>query len=286
MTSTERRERHPVEIAQRDRATAQVVVACYRWMDRRWGQLLDMVKTDLSVPEEDKAHVACTRGCAACCSYLVDCLEAEGITIAIAIEQTGGQDRLQVLRRLLAWEHEFNAWQQRNPMPEPITVLPDRGDGQLHLTNNPAHLAWRTRWQFKRKACPFLNLADYSCSIYDIRPATCRGHHAAYLPKDAPPDIRQPPEGCFTSAEDLARGRPCNVWQINNMLGEEWTVMLGENLHRNRLPWDPGLVLPLAVLKAGRARFGWPGPTDVGTPVPTMTEARKEQKEEESNHAD
>jgi Fe-S-cluster containining protein len=257
-------------LSQRDRGVLNVVLRCYDWMDRQWTALLEK-NAELSMLGEPKIDVACRKGCAACCTYVVDIFDSEAATIAVAIQQAEDVDRIQALFQLLAWEHEWNAWLDLNPMPSQvlITKTPDGMRGAV----NPDHMAWRVRWQIKRKACAFLNMEDYSCSIYDLRPATCRGHHAAYPPTGV--DCATPPDGCFTSQADVERGWPQSIYQINNELGEQWSMVLAQNLQRNDLPWKPGQILPIAVLEAGRARFNWPGPMDVGVTVPILETALK-----------
>jgi Fe-S-cluster containining protein len=263
-----------VSVSRRDRDTIVTVQDRFRAMDREWRELLDLNSQLPVIDGRPKVDVACAKGCAACCTYVVDALEAEAITIATAIEaQAGPRLKAEVLGRLLAWEHEFSLWLKSNPRPEPVLVKGKR-NGQPTFEDNPKHKAWRTRWQIKRKACPFLNLDDYSCGIYEVRPTTCRAHHAAYLPPDAPPHVRQPPDGCFSTPEDITRRTFTTIWQINNQIGEIWSFNLAKTLGQRGLPWEPGLVLPMAVLKAGRQRFGWPGPRPAGA-VPTLDHARK-----------
>lgn len=261
------------EISDKDKLAIGVVQGCYRAFDRDWKQLLDQ-NAQLPVTEaRPPVDVLCTSGCAACCTYLVDVLESEAVVLAVAIQQADESQRQEALFRLLQWEHEFLAWQARNPRPEEVLLRVK--DGRREASMNPAHIAWRVRWQYKRKACPFLNIEDYTCGVYEIRPTTCRGHHAATPPPDAPADIRMPPEGCFTNEDNVRTGNPTSIWQINNMLGEVWSAALAKQLGRHGLSWKPGLNLPLAVLAAGRERFGWPGPSDVGGTVPVLGVARK-----------
>jgi Fe-S-cluster containining protein len=262
----------------RDERIASVVLNCHRQMDQQWQRLLEL-NAERPMQGLPTMKLACAKGCAACCTFAVEAQESEAVVIAVAIEQTGGDDRQEAITRLLAWEHEFHRWLERNPMPPPVTVQPDQG-GKIHVTNNPKHLLWQVSWQIGRKACPFLNMEDHSCGIYDLRPTVCRSFHAIYPPPDAPRHVRLPPDGCFTTDEDLKAGRPGVVYQLNSDLGEIWSGALGKALEKHGLPGERSL-LPLAVLKAGRERFGWPPPGDVGQEVPTLEQARQEPSREQ-----
>jgi Fe-S-cluster containining protein len=263
------------DVSDKDRLTAGVVLACYDQFDREWRHLLDLNMMLPVTQGRPPIKVVCRTGCAACCTYLVDTLEGEAIMLAIAIEQADPESKHEALRRLLQWEHEYNRWLRGNPMPPPVFIRGIEGN-KVDVELNAAHSAWRARWQVKRKACPFLNMEDHSCGVYELRPATCRGHHAAEPPADHPAEVREPPEGCFTTAEDLNSNRvTAPIWMLNNQLGEQWSVKLGQALMQRHLPWTPGQILPIAVLEAGRERFHWPQPQDVGGEVPVLENARK-----------
>jgi Fe-S-cluster containining protein len=192
--------------------------------------------------------------------------------IAASIEKSPDYKPL-ILERLLDWEWEFHHWMQTHPMPVKEISTP--------ITDDP-HNLWRGMWQARRIACPFLDLETNFCSIYDDRPATCRGHHACY-PPDGTTDIAAPPEGCFTKIEDVRAGHMTPIWQLNNELCEIFAQVLAKALEASQIEWT-GHLLPIMVLTVGRSRFNWPLPNwnKRRAKPPRVQVARKEMS---ANHA-
>jgi len=247
------------------RREAALVIKAHDAMDQAW-QLLMEANAESAQPGE----VACAAGCAACCSYLVDAISSEAVLIAVCIERGDPNYKRAVTERLLDWEHEFMRWLQRHPIPH---------EGQ----KDHEHDLWRGAWQVRRLACPFLDMDDYTCSIYADRPATCRGHHACYVPPEvlAERPVSQPPDGCFTSVEDIKNGVLTPIWMINAHVGEMFSKMLADTLDAARVEYS-GHLLPLMVLNVGRAAYGWPKPNPRKNrrKPPRITVARKLRKDD------
>jgi len=245
----------PPELLRQARLTMQA----HQAMDEAWRLLMEM-----NAKQEQPGQVACGVGCAACCSYLVDTISSEGALIAASVEYGEPGYKAIVMERLLDWEYEFMHWLLRHPIPSE-----GRKD---HL-----HDLWRGAWQTRRIACPFLDLDDNTCSIYADRPATCRGHHACYAPPQLRGEMAEPPEGCFTSEEDLKRGQLTPIWQLNNEVCQTFSGLLADALQARDIAFSSHL-LPIMVLWAGRSWFGWPAPDPRKrrSKPPRITVARKE----------
>lgn len=193
-------------------------------------------------------EVACTRGCAACCTYSVSATTPEAARIAAAVQAMPRRQREAALGRLQAWEREWRAFERREPAP----------------TDMATEEARDARWSVKRKACPFLDLASHDCTVYAVRPTCCRAHHACHVP----PQVRgvpspktgqpaaDPGEGCFTAPEDAARGHQRTIWLLSSDLIHQLIREHAAVLNGAGLEWEPG-VMPLLVLAEGRRRFGW-----------------------------
>ena len=218
-----------------------LTMRAHTFMDEAWDGVLK-----LNAQQEHPGNVACAAGCSACCSYLVDTISSEGVLIAASIENSDADYRNAAMERLLDWEYEFEHWLLKHPIPN---------DG----VKDHEHDLWRGAWQVRRIACPFLDLNDNRCSIYADRPATCRGHHACYPPPEVADKVSQPPDGCFTSLEDLKRGEMTPIWQLNNEMTQIFSGVLAEALDGYGVAYTSHL-LPIMVLRQGRARFGWPAP--------------------------
>ena len=228
-------------------------------MDQAWQMLLEV-----NAQSDRRATVVCGAGCAACCSYLVDAVSTECALIATSIEFGDPTYKATILERLLDWEHEFMRWLQRHPVP-------DNGEKTV------AHDLWRGTWQIRRIACPFLDLDNYQCSIYADRPAMCRGHHACLPPPEvADQVVAAPPEGCFTSVDDIRSGKLTPIWMLNSELGQVFEKMLLDTLDAYGVTYS-GHLLPLMVLSIGRAAHGWPqpNPRKYRNKPPRITVARK-----------
>jgi hypothetical protein len=90
------------------------------------------------------AHIDCKAGCSHCCNARVEAIAPEIFMIAEALGQRSAPERADILDRL-----------------------------QAHLSApGQEALSWS-----HRQGCPFLE--NHMCSIYQVRPATCRKGHSA-----------------------------------------------------------------------------------------------------------
>jgi Fe-S-cluster containining protein len=220
---------------------ARTVLQAHNAMDQAW----EMLK-QINAESEHPGVVACAAGCGSCCSYLVDAVSSECAVIAASIEYGDPSYKAAVMVRLMDWESEFARWTRSHPIPN--------GGVKDH-----EHDMWRAGWQVRRIACPFLDLSNNCCTIYEDRPATCRGHHACYPPPELRGTVSEPPEGCFTKIEDVREGHMTPIWTLNSTLCQNFAQMLVDSLNARHIEWISHL-LPILVLHEGRNRFGWPNP--------------------------
>lgn len=195
-------------------------------------------------------HLACQKGCGACCTFLVGALISESALVAEAVNKLPQAARLGVIGRLVAFERE---WTRRYGK----ATLPENAESALP-------------WQAEHYACPMLDPATHACLAYDARPVACRVHHATYkLPTDVmsnpcPCVSGAPPEGCFTSRTNLEHGHMPDVWMLNpNIVGEMSKVLMDRLLSRPGTGYPEPGILPLQVLRVGRELHGWKNPPKV-----------------------
>lgn len=111
-------------------------------------------------------RVTCRRGCAHCCYKFVDGGLAEGALIALHVRETM-PERERAIRAGLAAQ---------------IKTLEALGSREHEARYFDAH-----------HACVFLDQATQDCSIYSVRPASCRQHLAVSDPALCSPALN--PEG-------------------------------------------------------------------------------------------
>lgn len=241
------------------------VAALLRLVDRAIEDEISRLAARTGPGEE----LACTRGCAACCTFAVGTTTPEAVRVADAVERLPRAVKRATLERLAAWEREWRVFET------------GAGD-QLAVASAGGHdalVARDTRWNARRKACPFLDLTTHVCRVYDARPTACRAHHACRVPPAVMAlgvdprgrAIRQPGDGCFTTAEDAALGQPPGVWQLRSDLMDASGEALTRGYAALGTVWAP-CVLPVGVAAAGRRRHGWTTPTTPASraPVPTL----------------
>lgn len=206
-------------------------------------------------------HLACQRGCAACCTYPVATTTAEGAVIAAAVEAMPKGARMVVLAKLAAWNR---AW-------------------ALHSKGRIGVGAVALTWQVKRLPCPFLDLLTHDCQVYAARPVACRVHHAVNLDpllqqlathvveRCACP-IEAAPEGCFTTPLMAQHGHPSSIVQADVNLQERAGAMLASELEAaGDDTLDMGM-LPEVVWLAGSKAYGWQVPRTLSI-LPAMKRA-------------
>lgn len=213
--------------------TREIVLQLFADADAEMASLSAMARA------EDK-RVMCGAGCAACCAYVVGTIKAEAEVIAEYVQAMPGPRRTETISRLFAWERAWRLFAGNDTMGADLKVS--------------------TGWQVKNVACPMLDLKTNRCGIYEVRPISCRVHHALELPPNPlQPDcgcpMREAPEGCVTTLRDLVCGHPPTVWQMRNDLIPHWQFQLTRRLRSA----DFG-ILPLQVLEIGRRRWKWPHP--------------------------
>lgn len=202
-------------------------------------------------------EVRCRPGCAACCAYLVHVTTAEARTIAAAIQALPHATRTAIVDRLVAWER---AWA--------LHAARHNGD---RLGAKAATVA---AWQVRQVACPLLDPDSRRCLAYADRPIACRVHHAASINAEAEPMCDrcpnvEAPEACITTPEHVRHGHAPWVWQLRNDLIPMFGAVQVDLVLASGA--DPSLVvpdvLPIAVAKLGRARYGWRSNRVVELPV-------------------
>lgn len=183
----------------------------------------------------------CKPGCAACCSYAVQCFEAEARIIASSIQDKPRKIRQQYIDKLETWMDAFRLFGR----------MESGKVNDLHAFDTLLK-----RWQVGRVACPFLNSETHTCNIYPVRPTACRVHNAVGdnpVATEKPCTscaVGEPGEGCFTRPEYLQHGHINVVYQMSKDLQDVGPAIW------SKLGQSVGL-LPDMVLHYGRQVFGW-----------------------------
>lgn len=191
----------------------------------------------------------CSKGCAACCTYVVNVVEQEAVLLAQAVQVMPTEQRQQTIGRLEAWRR---LWRNH---------VDGRERGGIH----GAAVAWGAR----RIPCPLLNLTTHTCSVYPDRPHACRMHHACQLPDPMPTEHddlgscdrcqpRPPGEGCFATPQDVGHGHHPIVWQVRSDLQDVAFRGMCKALSANGVSRTSLGLLPMMVLQQGAALFNWP----------------------------
>ncbi len=124
--------------------------AAFREFDVTTRDLLRKVRSEGTV-------VPCKEGCDHCCYDVAWVLAPEVAELAERVQSWRTERREKVLAAIRTWldgmrEDGFSVDERR----------PDL-----------------RRYHARRRPCPLLDVETQTCSVYDIRPLTCRGHYAA-----------------------------------------------------------------------------------------------------------
>jgi Fe-S-cluster containining protein len=107
-------------------------------------------------------RIACSSGCAYCCRLLVRIHFLEGLLIARSLMENKDHVALAAAAKHARVVEDFRC-----------RFILSEGE---HLTEADFNTLWIERWAEQQIACPFLK--QDLCSIYPIRPLTCRVHLA------------------------------------------------------------------------------------------------------------
>lgn len=161
------------------------------------------------------ATIACKKGCAHCCAGLVMVFKGEAVAIAQWLAEDENRD---------AREHFLAAYPRWR---EHIGDAPERARAALMMGQEKRYMeasvdAWR-----ERVMCAFNR--DGACTIYPVRPNTCRNCHALSTDERCQADSPEPPETLhFVPIEEFRTN--------TRALSEAVHVALGG---------QPGIVTPL-----------------------------------------
>lgn len=176
-------------------------------------------------------HVACAKGCGACCRQLVTISPAEALMIKELVAALPGEHRQEV-------EARFAAAKARLQAANLLTPLEQLGDPNL---NDAEHYALARDYFQLGLPCPFLDGAN-ACSIHPNRPSLCR----EYLASSPPAYCADP----FTQAiKPLAN--PLRV-------GEALTALCARRLGRELQPVPLALALNWAHQHSDAGQKHWP----------------------------
>lgn len=221
----------------------RVVRLVYQECDQEYTRLRQDADADNFPP------TVCSKGCAGCCSYVVNVADAEAMLLAEAVQTMPPKQREATLGRLEAWRRLWRSF------------TTGREAGGIHA----AAVAWGAR----RIPCPLLDPATHTCSVYAVRPHACRTHHACQV-TDPPPTEehgvgacqrctpRPPGEGCFFTSTDVGHSHHPIVWQIRADLQDVAFVWLCKALGSIGIKRTKLGLLPMLVLEEGQQRYGWP----------------------------
>jgi Fe-S-cluster containining protein len=117
----------------------------------------------------DGVTIACGRGCTGCCEEMILVYEGEAERAARWLELPENAAALAAfLERLPRWREAVG------DAPARLAALVEAGDPAAY---DAAHVSqWR-----RRVLCPF-NGAEGECTIYPVRPVSCRNGHAVDTP--------------------------------------------------------------------------------------------------------
>jgi Fe-S-cluster containining protein len=111
-----------------------------------------------------KFSSVCSKGCSHCCHQNITIVDVEGITISNYIDTMPSTLREQIKNNVMNWVKLFKA------------NTPDR------VLTEADVIEFEKVAATKRIACPFL--INDACSIYEVRPITCRTHIVENSPEE------------------------------------------------------------------------------------------------------
>jgi Fe-S-cluster containining protein len=162
---------------------------------------------------EKGGGIACKKGCASCCSYMVSVSSAEAFYLQKQILLMSGERRRSILHSFLKAARMIAA----NKVPP--TCNPKASESETLK----AISKWYQKLNIK---CPFLE--DNACSEYNSRPLACREHLVT-----SPPKACYPSSGMLASSLELPISTAETLMHISNSV--ESTI-------------DEAVVLPLAMV--------------------------------------
>ena len=128
------------------------------------------VDTRARLAEQAGKHVACERGCNACCYHIVVAPESEAVTIAAWLrEPAQAEVRAHFVTSYARWRRE----------------LGDGYDEAVAATNTPGNRSLRQIAGRHPAMCAFNR--DGACTIYEVRPRVCRTFHALHTSEHCHP---------------------------------------------------------------------------------------------------
>lgn len=101
--------------------------------------------------EAISAQSSCRKGCAACCYQAIPCTPLE----------------VSRIKKFMSTSEKKEEWMTR--IQELKKHYP-KANGNAKFTELAGP------YFFERRPCPFLDLEDFTCGIYPVRPQTCRSH--------------------------------------------------------------------------------------------------------------
>jgi Fe-S-cluster containining protein len=134
-----------------------------------------------------KAEISCRKGCTYCCYHYVAVSFAQGLVIVDYLYK-----RKDLLKQFL---DNYEGWRRDG---ESVSDRIDQIRIQALSSSIPTQQVIRDtrplsiRYQETNIACPFL--ADNQCSIYEVRPLSCSGHHSVSPPEWCAPASQQKPD--------------------------------------------------------------------------------------------
>ena len=180
------------------------------------------------------SKVSCTKGCAACCSWLVRVSIPEALYLYERILECEKHRRDKILGQF----HKAREILKDNGLAEKINRDLIRKPGDVFYDHR-LHLLSR-RYLALRIACPFLE--EKTCSIYSCRPITCRQYY-----------VTSPAIQCINPFEENVR-RVSLAFNVADLLDRVVADLLNQPMRM--------IALPLAVNWAGAhkhlAKLQWP----------------------------
>lgn len=129
--------------------------------------------------QQERVSPSCGKGCSYCCSYPIFINDLEYISIKEWIEENFNEDKTRKLNENLSkWKESTGdlAEQLQQGHEKILNIEPGVTKPHMVLDTENKNEELRKEYTAKKIDCPFLE--ENNCSIYEIRPVSCRSYFA------------------------------------------------------------------------------------------------------------
>jgi len=212
------------QLTQRDRDRPMPIVTAgdaATIIDALHGEMDAATRARDDFAAENDLHIACKRGCSACCENMIVAFEPEVIAVANWLEQPENQQtRADFLEAYPRWRSRVGN------RPEKLAEL--EVQGKLDELEDVLGEVWK-----KHVLCAFNQ--DGACSIYPVRPNVCRSCHALDTSEHCGSDTDERPTVIsFPALDDFVKRTRPLIYSVHvAVLGtQQGPSALCEGVHR------------------------------------------------------